>query len=90
MAAASGTKATHAGGIVYKEDGETVDYLLVRPKRAPKEWVFAKGRIEKGESAEEAAVREVEEETGVVARSIAPVGFVEFEVNGSLCVCNFS
>jgi 8-oxo-dGTP pyrophosphatase MutT (NUDIX family) len=82
MDASSKTRATHAGGVVCKADGRAIKYLLVRPKRAPDEWVFPKGHIEKGESIEQTAVREVEEETGVIAQAVAPLGMIEFKVNG--------
>jgi ADP-ribose pyrophosphatase YjhB (NUDIX family) len=34
--------------------------------------------IEAGETAEEAAVREVEEETGIIGRVVAPLGTIDF------------
>ncbi len=48
-----------AGGVVYNENG---DVLFIRRN---KKWDLPKGKIEKGESVEEAAVREVIEETGI-------------------------
>jgi len=39
-------------------------------------WDFPKGKIEKGESSEETALRELEEETGISQASIQP-GFKE-------------
>lgn len=48
-----------AGGVVYNENG---DVLFIRRN---KKWDLPKGKIEKGESFEEAAVREVIEETGI-------------------------
>jgi len=55
-----------AGGVVV-EDGKV---LMIYVKRFSGEgvWTFPKGHIEKGESKEEAAIREVEEETGIKAR----------------------
>ena len=47
-----------AGGIVQKDDKELLIYRLGK-------WDFPKGKLEKGESFKKAAVREVEEETGV-------------------------
>lgn len=67
-----------AGGVVYKkEDGKI--FVLVAQHSQHHGWVFPKGLIgdkKKGESKEETAVREVEEETGVVAeikKSFEPV-----------------
>ena len=51
-----------AGGIVKKGP----DVLLIKTKDigGVEIWTFPKGKIEKGETAEEAAIREVLEETG--------------------------
>jgi ADP-ribose pyrophosphatase YjhB (NUDIX family) len=80
--ASNDAKPTHAGGMVYQRVGRKIEYLLVRPKRALAEWVLPKGHIEPGESSEEAAGREVLEETGVKARVVAPLGIVQFETRG--------
>jgi 8-oxo-dGTP pyrophosphatase MutT (NUDIX family) len=41
-------------------------------------WSLPKGHIESGETAVDAAVREVEEETGIRSRVIAPLGTIDF------------
>ncbi len=41
-------------------------------------WSLPKGHIEEGETAEQAAVREVEEETGIIGRVVAPLGTIDF------------
>ena len=41
-------------------------------------WSMPKGHIEPGESVQDAAVREVEEETGIRGRVIAPLGTIDF------------
>jgi 8-oxo-dGTP pyrophosphatase MutT (NUDIX family) len=57
---------SEAGGIVLRSDDEgTPQFLVVTAKDNPKHWIFPKGHIEHGESAEVAAVREVLEETGI-------------------------
>jgi 8-oxo-dGTP pyrophosphatase MutT (NUDIX family) len=71
-------KPTHAGGIVVRRDGGRVRVLLVTARRSPGEWVLPKGHIEDDESAEEAAVREVREETGVVAKVGDELGELEY------------
>jgi ADP-ribose pyrophosphatase YjhB (NUDIX family) len=68
--------------MVYQRAGAQIQYLLVRPKRALAEWVLPKGHIEPGEASEDAARREVLEETGVKGRLIAPLGIVQFETRG--------
>jgi 8-oxo-dGTP pyrophosphatase MutT (NUDIX family) len=54
-----------AGGVVVRRDGRRVRVLLVRSSDGM-HWLFPKGHIEAGESARQAAGREVREETGVV------------------------
>jgi 8-oxo-dGTP pyrophosphatase MutT (NUDIX family) len=57
---------THAGGIVFRVRGE-IEYLLVTAKKNRAHWLYPKGHIERGESPERCAVREVKEESGVDA-----------------------
>lgn len=71
-----------AGGIVVKLSDGTLKFLLVKAKKDPRHWVFPKGHIEPGESAEAAASREVREETGVDAEVIARLGTLEFVLLG--------
>lgn len=74
--------ATHGGGVVFRQAGESVKYLLVSAKSAPNEWVLPKGHIEAGERPEETAVREVREETGVWARIEGDLGDSDYCVGG--------
>jgi 8-oxo-dGTP pyrophosphatase MutT (NUDIX family) len=64
---------THAGGLVFRPGPEGPEYLLVRPRAPRTGWVFPKGHIEPGETAEAAAVREVLEEAGVRGTIRAPL-----------------
>jgi 8-oxo-dGTP diphosphatase len=53
-----------AGGVVVREvDGGTEVLLVHRPRYD--DWTFPKGKAEPGESDEDCALREVEEETGL-------------------------
>ena len=72
-----------SGAIVVRLDGDEPLVLLVTAKRNPKRWIFPKGHIEKGETAEEAALREAREEAGVVGKSIGPAGVLEYRFLGA-------
>jgi 8-oxo-dGTP pyrophosphatase MutT (NUDIX family) len=41
-------------------------------------WSLPKGHVEAGETAEDAAVREVAEETGITGSVVAPLGTIDF------------
>lgn len=54
---------TSAGGIVYRRDGDDTLFLLIRDSYH--NWGFPKGHLESNEAADHAALREVQEETGL-------------------------
>jgi 8-oxo-dGTP pyrophosphatase MutT (NUDIX family) len=54
---------TSAGGVVYRLDAGQPLFLLIRDSY--QNWGFPKGHVEEGEIPEAAALREVEEETGL-------------------------
>lgn len=60
-----------AGGIVLRRVAEGRLEVLVIQHSSHKGWSFPKGWVEPGETPQQAAVREVEEESGVVAEIIA-------------------
>jgi 8-oxo-dGTP diphosphatase len=66
-----------AGGIVLR-DGAVL--LVHRPRYD--DWSFPKGKLDRGESWEEAALREVEEETGLRCTIGDEVGRTHYEVAG--------
>ena len=72
-------RIAQAGAVVVRLDGAEPQYLLVKARRDPRVWIFPKGHIEDGETAEETALREAQEEAGVLGRIIAPLGALEFE-----------
>jgi 8-oxo-dGTP diphosphatase len=55
-----------AGGVVVRREGEPQIAVIHRPRYG--DWTLPKGKLDPGESFEEAAVREVEEETGLRCR----------------------
>ncbi len=65
--------------MVSVEDGEPVAALIGRlDRRGRLRWSLPKGHIERGETTEQAAVREVAEETGISGRITARLGSVEY------------
>ena len=56
-----------AGGVVWRaiEDDETVVEIVVVHRPNYDDWTFPKGKLDRGESFEDAALREVVEETGL-------------------------
>jgi 8-oxo-dGTP pyrophosphatase MutT (NUDIX family) len=65
-----------AGGVVYRRDGDEIEVVLAsrRTRRGELAWGLAKGGIEPDETHEDAAVREVLEETGYTAEIEASLG----------------
>jgi 8-oxo-dGTP diphosphatase len=63
-----------AGGVVLNEAGELA--VVYRPKYD--DWTLPKGKLEPGESWEQAALREVEEETGLVCELRDELGSVSY------------
>jgi 8-oxo-dGTP pyrophosphatase MutT (NUDIX family) len=69
-----------AGGVVYRRQGEDTEVTLAarRTRRGELVWGLPKGGIDEGETAEEAAIREVREETGLDADIEAPLGVIRY------------
>jgi len=72
--------ATSAGGIVVRyESGQP--WLVVGSRRRERDgrtWTLPKGTPDPGESREQTAVREVEEETGLSVRITGPLDSIEY------------
>jgi 8-oxo-dGTP diphosphatase len=66
-----------AGGVVRRDDGSVL--LVHRPRYD--DWSLPKGKLDPGETFEQAAVREVEEETGVRARLGRELPSIEYRDN---------
>jgi 8-oxo-dGTP pyrophosphatase MutT (NUDIX family) len=67
-------RVSQAGAVVFRTDGGSVRILLVGSRKNPGVWVFPKGHLEAGESHADAALREAEEEAGILGTVVGPVG----------------
>jgi 8-oxo-dGTP pyrophosphatase MutT (NUDIX family) len=92
MTRARAQRETSAGGVVYRLHQGGALFLLIRDSY--QNWGFPKGHLESGERAEDAAIREVREETGI--DDLALRGRIEtidwyFRFRGQLIhkVCHF-
>lgn len=66
-----------AGGIVLRDDGHGPQVLVVH-RPAYDDWSLPKGKLDPGEDDATAAVREVEEETGVRAQVLRDAGAIDY------------
>ena len=71
---------TSAGGFVLAADGSLRIAVIGRRNRGGRiDWCVPKGHPEGNESIEQAALREVAEETGLSAEIIEPLGSIRYE-----------
>jgi 8-oxo-dGTP diphosphatase len=75
----------HAAGGVVLRDGLVA--VVHRPRYD--DWSLPKGKLDPGESFEEAALREVEEETGLRCRLVRELPAVKYDVRGRLKVVRY-
>jgi 8-oxo-dGTP pyrophosphatase MutT (NUDIX family) len=71
---------TSAGGLVVDLGGRPARAAIIaRMNRAGRvEWCLPKGHLEAGETPEQAAVREIEEETGIRGRILDALGTIDY------------
>lgn len=76
--------ATSAGGVVARRVGDRLQIALVGDSSRDS-WYLPKGGLAKGETIEQAATREVTEETGLQVRMVKPIRSIEywFHVRGA-------
>jgi 8-oxo-dGTP diphosphatase len=66
-----------AGGLVIRRQAGQLQIALVH-RPVHQDWSYPKGKLEEGESYEEAAQREVREETGFECRLLRFIGHTEY------------
>jgi 8-oxo-dGTP pyrophosphatase MutT (NUDIX family) len=73
-------RATSCGGIIVRQVGDAPEIVLGRRTREGDRvtWSLPKGTPDKNESTEQTALREVNEETGLEVRIVAPVGPIQY------------
>ena len=71
---------TSAGGLVVDRSDDAPRAALIGrlDRRGRLLWSLPKGHVEAGETTEDAAVREIAEETGITGRVVAPLGTIDF------------
>jgi 8-oxo-dGTP pyrophosphatase MutT (NUDIX family) len=77
MAGSKAIPEYSAGGVVFRKTGQGYEIVAVNRARHS-DWSLPKGHLEEGETREQAALREVKEETGLDARIIEPIGEVVY------------
>lgn len=66
-----------SGGVIYRDATKGFEVALTQTSRGPM-WCLPKGRVEQSETIEEAAVREVREETGLHGQIQRPLRPIEY------------
>lgn len=68
-----------AGGAVRRRGPAGLWEIVLIHRPGYDDWTLPKGKVDPGETLEEAALREVEEETGLVCRLLRPLGQTAYQ-----------
>lgn len=79
---------SHAGAVAFRINVAQCLFLVVSSSDGA-HWVLPKGHIEEGESAENAALRELREEAGVVGEIVRPLSVQRFQRGGEQVVVQY-
>lgn len=71
-------KCTSAGGVVHRSDNKNIEIVLCG-RIDPLTWSLPKGTPNLDETLEETAIREVEEETGLIVSIESRIGAIEYQ-----------
>ena len=80
MSALAHKKQISAGGILFRNSENGIHLALIRrstPRKKPI-WCLPKGWVEPGETFEDAALREVQEETGLQGKILDKLGVISY------------
>jgi len=70
-------KVISAGGIIFWRNNNDILVCVVR-RKGKNIWIFPRGRLEVNENMENAVIREVKEEAGVIAKVIRKIGVINY------------
>jgi 8-oxo-dGTP pyrophosphatase MutT (NUDIX family) len=70
-------KEISAGGVVFRKQGDQLEIQLIQDRYG--KITLPKGKMESGETVEETALREIEEETGIVGEIVKPLERIDYQ-----------
>lgn len=74
-------KEISAGGVVFRRTGVQIEIQLIQDRYG--KISLPKGKMEPGETVEQTALREIEEETGIQGKIVEPIDRVAYQYTAS-------